>query len=307
MSTADKATEAVAEVAEEVALQAQEVADISRGMSGRNLGLAFGSLLVGAGLGGVATYFLTRRRLETQFSQVADEEIAAMREHYQNKMLSLEATAAKGDLEDIVAERGYAVAETPDEASPIGITPPTQVVEAAREAAEEVKPVAKPKPKPPVPAEAAKGEVRNVFQEHGDAGIDRAWDIAEERKKRSPDRPYVIHVDELHEFDMYDTTTITYYEADDVLCNERDEIIDPEQRDALVGEANLSRFGDGSKDPSIVYIRNDKLELQYEVVRSPNSYAEEVHGFSHTTDRRNLERMRARERELFDDEDSSRR
>jgi hypothetical protein len=97
----------------------------------------------------------------------------------------------------------------------------------------------------------------------------------------------------------YDHVTLTYYEVDDVLCNERDEIVDPDRdRENLVGERNLNLFGHGSNDASIVYIRNDKLEIVFEVVKSPNSFAEEVHGFRHEDwDRGNVERMRARERD----------
>jgi hypothetical protein len=36
-------------------------------------------------------------------------------------------------------------------------------------------------------------------------------------------------------------------------------------------------------------------------VKSPNAYAEEVHGFQHTDYSRNLERMRARERDEQED------
>jgi len=69
-----------------------------------------------------------------------------------------------------------------------------------------------------------------------------------------------------------------------------------------VGERNLNLFGHGSNDASVVYVRNDKLELIFEVVRSPNSFAEEVHGFHHEAySRRNLERMRMKERD--DDQD----
>jgi hypothetical protein len=66
----------------------------------------------------------------------------------------------------------------------------------------------------------------------------------------------------------------------------------------LIGEKNLSRFGHGSQDPSVVYVRNDQLELVYEVVRSPQSYSEEVHGIKHESfEMGNLQRMRKRERD----------
>jgi hypothetical protein len=136
---------------------------------------------------------------------------------------------------------------------------------------------------------------RNVFRE---AKVEDTWDYQEELKRRSPDIPYVIHYDERYELEDYDHVTLTYYEGDDVLCNERDEIVDPDRRDEMVGDSNLNLFGHGSNDASIVYVRNDKLELIFEVVRSPNHFAEEVHGITHEAyDRGNLERMRIRERD----------
>jgi hypothetical protein len=132
--------------------------------------------------------------------------------------------------------------------------------------------------------------IRNIFRDR-DGEYEDVWDYHEERKHRSPDVPYVIHYDERHEMD-YQDVTLTYYEVDDVLCDERDTVVDPDDRNRLIGE------GHGSNDAAIVYIRNDQLEIMYEVIKSPNSFAEEVHGFSHEGyDRGNLERMRARERD----------
>ena len=80
------------------------------------------------------------------------------------------------------------------------------------------------------------------------------------------------------------------------------QVIGVDERNALLGEERWSRFGHGSNDAAIVYIRNDQVEIIYEVVRSPISYAEEVHGFSHDDAYRgNLERMRARERDERED------
>ena len=304
MTAADTATEIVADVAEEVADQAQHVADVSRGASGRGTGLAMGAFLIGAGIGGGVAYVFAKRQLELKYAKIADDEIAEMREHYHEKALALEAEAAKGDLEDIVAERGYTT-EAGDERPPMAVAPPTKVVEAAAEATEAIK-EERTKPAPVVPVEAApQAEVktRNVFEDADEhAAITTSWDQQAELRRRSPDHPYVIHYDERDEFEGYSEMTLTYYEADDVLCNERDEIVTPEERDRLVGEKNLERFGHGSNDPSIVYVRNDSLELMMEVVKSPNSYAEEVHGLKHTSYGGNLERMRAREREELDDD-----
>lgn len=248
-----------------------------------------GFYALGMGVGAITGYFVAKRMLQTKYSKIADNEIAEMREHYREKAKALDAEAAKKPVEEIVKERGYSPPEsTPP---PMAIQPPTsaRTIEAEDEAAGEP---------PDIPGED-EPPVQNVFQNNDI--VEHVWDWHEERRGRSPDIPYVIHVDEREEYD-YQSQTLTYYEGDDVLCNERDEVVDPDERDNVVGEGNLYRFGHGSEDPAIVYIRNDKLELIYEVIRSPNRYAEEVHGFRHYTESyKNLERMRAKERDEQDE------
>jgi hypothetical protein len=299
MTATAKATEAVAEVAEEVSDQALNVAEVARQAPGRGLGLAVGAFLVGTGVGGGVAFLLTRRKLETKYAKISDNEIAEMREHYQAKVRAAEATAAKRPMEEIVKEQGYAAPE-PDISArpPMAVQPPAAVVE--EEGAKATDPP-KAIPKPPVPVDRPAPEVRNIFRDRQKAEEAAAeqmpeWDYHEELRHRSPETPYVIHYDEREEMD-YQVVTLTYYEQDDVVCDERDTVIDENEREKLLGEKNLNRFGHGSNDPSVVYIRNDQLEIVYEVVKSPNSYAEEVHGFTHEGYYRgNLERMRARER-----------
>lgn len=118
-------------------------------------------------------------------------------------------------------------------------------------------------------------ETRNVFT---DAVDEFPWDAELELANRKQEGPYVIHIDERHERN-YTESTLTYYAGDDVLCDEKDKII--EDQDSVVGVENLDRFGHGSNDLSIVYIRNDDLAIEVEVVKSERTYAEEVHGMTH--------------------------
>jgi hypothetical protein len=238
---------------------------------GPKLGLLFGGVAIGLGLGGAAGYFITRRLLETKYNNIAEEEIAEMRQHYRNKTMALENTAAKPELDALVREQGYSTDQPP-----MAVTPPDEVVERAETATEE----GSQDPRPPVPVVREENVFRTPTPTEAElTGADN-WDMDKERSRRTSNRPYVVHIDEVRENEDYDSVTYTYYEEDDVLCNEMDEVIGKGlERDTLIGEANLNRFGHGSGDPSIVYIRNDKLEMQIEVIRSPNSYAEEVHGF----------------------------
>lgn len=266
---------------------------------------------LGAATGAVIAWHLAYTRAETKFSALADEEIAEMRKHYNEKIKAAEAQAQKlAPVKDIVTERGYTSDEEGEEnvQPPMAVAPPTEVVEAANETASEELLRNPTVPKPPVPAidptPLNEQHQRNVFRDSEEsANVMDSWNYKEELRTRSPETPYVIHYDERYEFEGYSEMTLTYYEQDDVLCNERDEVIGKgPEREAMIGEANLNRFGHGSKDPSIVYIRNDKLELVLEVIRSPNSYAEEVHGFTHQDYGDNLEKMRRRERESLDDD-----
>lgn len=259
-------------------------------VNGPNFGLIIGGIVVGAGLGVTAGYIFAQKRLETKYNQLAAEEIAQMREHYNQKAVALEAEAGKGDLEDLVREKGY-IPEREEE-PPMAVTPPTAVVEAAEEAKEDEQDGVET---PPSVDEDPEPVVRNVFQDNPPP--EDEWNWAKERALRTPMKPYVIHREERDEHDAYDGVTFTYYEQDDVVCNERDEVIPPEDREQIIGEANLEKFGHGSGDATTVYVRNNQLEMDIEVIRSPNSYAEEVHGFEPE-----IKHSDRRRRATFDDE-----
>lgn len=263
----------------------------------RGYALAVGALLIGAGISGGLTWLLAKKRFELKYRQLADDEIDEMRAHYLAKAKAATGVANKGAVEAIITTRGYSPPS--EDQPPMAVQPPASVVEAEEStddsamAVNAVEGTHGIKPPPPEP------EVRNVFRDR--RPTEDEWDWHAERSKRSPDRPYVVHVDEKLELE-YEEMTLTYYSVDDVVCNERDEILDTEDRELKLGEANLNRFGHGSGDPSIVYIRNDTLELVFEVVLSPNSFSEEVHGFTHDSGYHgNLERMRARERDEQDE------
>ncbi len=91
------------------------------------------------------------------------------------------------------------------------------------------------------------------------------------------EKPFVISREEFdEEYLHFDKITITYYEKDDVLADEQDEIIPDVE--AIVGYDSLSRFGDMSDDDCIVYVRNVRLGADYEIILAQESYAESVLG-----------------------------
>ena len=118
----------------------------------------------------------------------------------------------------------------------------------------------------------------NIFVEG--KPMDEDFDYEAEIASRSEDKPYVISYDEFQQGEKdYIQNSLNWYEDDDVLTDDKDVIPNP---DDVVGEENLQRFGHGSRDPRIVYIRNDVMEVDFEVVKNPSSYAHTVLGFQHT-------------------------
>lgn len=257
----------VADVTDEVVEQASSFIESSSEASGHGFGLALGGFVLGAGLGAAAGYFFCRKQLETKYNDIAEEEIASMREHYQAKAVALENTVDKPKLEEIIRDKGYSTEP------PMAVEPPASVIEAAEEARE--------KETTQTEVVEEEPEVQNIF-DRDEPQEEDGWDYQSELRRRSPVRPYAIHIDEKDEYDTYDQLTYTYYEADDVLCNESDDVIAGPDRDRQIGETNLNRFGHGSGDPNVVYVRNDQMETVFEICRSPNSFAEEVHGFQHS-------------------------
>jgi hypothetical protein len=105
-------------------------------------------------------------------------------------------------------------------------------------------------------------------------GDDSDWNYDVELANRRDDIPYTIHRDEFFENEPgHRQSQLTYYKGDNILCDELDSpIYDPER---VVGTLE---FGRGSQDPNIVYVRNVKLDADYEVVLDHGFYQIEVLG-----------------------------
>lgn len=98
-----------------------------------------------------------------------------------------------------------------------------------------------------------------------------------EQFERDPDGPYVISVDTFMDDDAFEKLTISYYEDDDTLADDQDRIIpDIEQ---TIGRKNLDRFGDSDPaDKYIVYVRNERKRVDYEVAHEESAYSRVVLG-----------------------------
>lgn len=268
----------VEEAQEVVAEAAETVADVSRSLSGRDIRLVLASAGAGLLLGGAIGAFIAERRLRTKYDELAESEINLMREHFKAKTRAREAEELKPTLDElkgVVEEAGY----TPD---PTGEpnTAPSKTETVVREVREKAERKAETQrddgPAAEMPGlkdavEAAKIH-RNIFQDHGE--LDE-WDYTKEIPNRREDTPYVIHVDEQGETG-YSTNNLTYYADDDIVADDQEHIIQsPEE---IIGPDFRDKFGHGSGDPNLLYVRNEELAAEYEVVISHEDFAEAVHG-----------------------------
>lgn len=105
-------------------------------------------------------------------------------------------------------------------------------------------------------------------------GSEMDWDFEKELSNRSIEKPYIIHETEYfaNETD-YSQSTLTYYAGDDILVDEREVPI--YNYKSVTGELI---FGHGSEDQNVVYVRNDRLSGEYEILRDSGSYEIEVLG-----------------------------
>lgn len=243
--------------AEEVVETAEEVVEA---IEGSGVGLSGVSLVVfGAvcgAVGGTVAYFVGKKVLESKYDELLKEEIAQTKAFYSN-----------------LNKRGE---ETPEKA--VANRLPVAPVEKAADAilsyqgnnpADIV--VAEPDDEPPVV------EV-NVFAQ---SVADPEFDVEAEMENRNPDEPYIISKEEFFaNEDDYEQLQFTYYEGDHVLANEQDEEIT--YPDPIIGEDHLMHFGRGSGDPRIVYVRNEHLESDFEIVQHDGKYAHVVAGLQHS-------------------------
>jgi hypothetical protein len=212
-----------------------------------------GVATLGAGIGLVVGYKIAEKRLTTHFEERIQEEEELIKEFYSF-------TAHK---------KPYA---TPEEAAVALIKETQPKVEDPRVKTQRVQ-----------YNKIVKEEKYDGLAEF--AETEEGCEIDEEKvvtqnvfdTNRDTNGPYIITQEEFMANDTgYEQATLTYYLVGETLSDARDEII--ENRVDVIGPLIESNFGEGSSDANTVHIRNPKLQMEFEVVKSERSYSEDVLG-----------------------------
>lgn len=113
------------------------------------------------------------------------------------------------------------------------------------------------------------GKLRPVPEEYIE--LTKKYTNGEELGISEDQKPYTIDPDEFGEREDYSTETLIYY-ADGVLAHFRGDIV--EDVAGTVGGESLTKFGENENDPDTVYVRNDILKAEYEILRDPAKFSE---------------------------------
>jgi hypothetical protein len=231
---------AIDTVVEEVADNLEELSEATRRINTNSVGFFVGGMAVGFALGFYWGYKFNREKIRAEAFKQSEAEVEMIREIYQQKTV---AAAPKPSVDEVIEEKGYG---RPLPAPVPGLVEPKIVYE------------------PP--------KVHDLEKDKS-----TGWDYKEELAGRLEGQPYVIHQDEFsHNETGYSQTTYTYYARDDVLVDEGNGHPLP-HADIIVGVDNL-KFGHGTDDVDVVFVRNDRLELEMEICRVHDSYEEKVLG-----------------------------
>jgi hypothetical protein len=276
LDAVEKGTDIASEAVEKGVRTAVEEAHTAVGFV-RDPRVAAGIILV-VNVAGAAfvTWKLAKRHYTKKFDAELEREIESARAFY-NRLNKIDKDGAVLTPEALVKKNGLE-AEAAEAMVEYQGNPETG--ETHRPGRE---PVDYTKPKGEESPEAEEAAISNIFVEGKPLNGDD-WDYEEEVKHRTEDAPYVISQEEFFENEGdHVQTSITYYAGDDTLVDEADKPIN--DVGYTVGVENLSKFGHGSGDKNVVYIRNPITDIDFEVAYSAGKYAEEVLGFIQHSDR----------------------
>lgn len=122
------------------------------------------------------------------------------------------------------------------------------------------------------PTEPTASNIRDYAAKLSEQGYTNYSDIEVSTKGGDPimsdgEGPYVIPPEEFGMMDDYETISLTYY-ADGVLADDMNYRV--EDVDNVVGIESLRRFGEFEDDS--VFVRNDELKADYEILLDSRKY-----------------------------------
>lgn len=220
------------------------------------IALVVGGILIG----GSTTYFLVRKDVETRYREIAEAEIESVKDSYN----LLHKQGPYSDPKKAFEAMRLRVQETE--------TYETLLDENGYFKEEELDKNEEPKPntvrRPPLPD--GRPDPEDVVEAIEDTRADPP-------RHEGTTLPYVITINEfMQDNPEYDKTTVSYYEYDNTLASDDDSMVKDHEK--LIGVDFLNYVGWKSDSDHIVYVRNEKLSSDFEILVHESGYEEAVLG-----------------------------
>lgn len=257
----ESVVDAVESVAVETVEDVVEVGEYLVTVTRNNPWVIGGVAVVAAGVGGYFGYRYAVKKLVAHYDERLIRAQQESRAYYE-KLASRGDFGTKVTEEDVVSAAALLENYQGDEDNPYGARTPED-----KTTLQEIQDTTEPASKVVGPRSALR---------------DGNWDIDQELALRSTlehGEPYVISYEEFNEgLSGQDPDELIWYEGDSTLADMRGSIIPDTNR--YIGDDNLLRFGEGSGDADMVYVRNEATGTDYQVNRSIGKFTKEVLGFN---------------------------
>jgi hypothetical protein len=244
-----------------------------------------GIAVAGIGTGYLAGYLITNKRLEKKLRDEFHQELRELKEHYNGEVEKLRMVRKDGEFAT-VGEAVEALAEkrevlTEEEAELYNEENVELLKTQGYSENAEVQPTVESIWDKGENIEEPEVEVESNWPGNPDDDEDEPGEfntLDGPEIVRSPDYPYVISIEEyMVDDDDYEKLTFGYYDQDGVLADDAEKPVP--DIEGTVGIKNLEFFGLLSQNKDIVYVRNEKKHIDFEICRDEGSYTELVLGY----------------------------
>lgn len=210
-------------------------------------------------MGAAIGSFVTWKVVETKYARISQEEIDSVKEEYERlmKMTRQEVEAYRRITNATQNESNDSSTDEQEDDEYYPDDDEREFTKQEQEAIEYYKLTSKYR------SSEAKDDTSDEKTKEGDNGGGE--------EARYINGPCVISPDEFGSAKGYNMQSLDYF-ADGVLADSWGVELD---LDETIGEDAIEHFGE--YDDDVVYVRNDRTELEYEVTRDPRTYAEAYH------------------------------
>lgn len=215
--------------------------------------IASATFVAGAALGSVVSWNM----LKTKYKQIADEEIESVKEVFNERTKEFESynNKVKETLENLGSEP-----EPKEEVKIAKIRPYVSYAESFKQGLNQG-------------IEAGSKDINKEISEKARDIVNDCNSIVQGGNDTvMPITPYVIRPDEFDVGD-YEVITLRCYDDDVVTVDNTGRILTEDEIEECVGLDSLTHFGEYEDDS--VFVRNDTLRIDYEILRDEDAYYDE--------------------------------